>query len=252
MKIILSGICGFMGREVIKQAQKGVRGAEIVFGIDINANGPVEGIPTATSFDCECPAADCVVDFSNHVCTPQLTQFAIKHGLTLILATTGQTPEERQMILDAAKQIPVFWAANFSLGVALLIELAKKAAQMMPEAEIEIVETHHDRKLDAPSGTALAIAKAVQEVREGSEITCGRSGQCKRKPNEIGIQSLRYGNIAGIHEVYIATNSQTIMLKHEAHDRSLFAEGAMAAAEFMVKDGQKPAGLYDMNSVLKG
>lgn len=252
MKIILSGICGFMGREVVKQALKGVRGAEVVFGIDINANGPFDGIPTSTGFDCEIPEADCVIDFSHHSCTRQLTEFAIKHNLTLILATTGQTDEEKQMIRDAAKQIPVFWAANFSLGVALLIDLAKTAAAAMPDAEIEIVETHHDRKLDAPSGTALAIANAVKTVREGSEITCGRSGQCKRQPNEIGIQSLRYGNIAGIHEVIIATNSQTITLKHEAHDRALFAEGAVAAADYMTRGGMKPAGLYDMNDVLKG
>jgi len=252
MKIILSGICGFMGREVLKQAQKGVRGAEVVFGIDINANGPVDGIPTSTNFDCEIPQADCIIDFSHHSCTKQLTDFAIKHNLTLVLATTGQTDEERQMIFDAARKVPVFFAANFSLGVALLIELAKNAAAAMPEAEIEIVETHHDRKLDAPSGTALAIANAVKAVREGSEITSGRTGQCKRKANEIGIQSLRYGNIAGIHEVIIATNSQTITLKHEAHDRSLFAEGAVAAADYMTRNGMKPAGMYDMNNLLKG
>ena len=158
MRIILSGICGYMGREVMKLAKKGLRGSEVVFGVDINADGPIDGIPTSKSFDTVCANADCIIDFSHHSCTKALCDFAVANNLPLILATTGQTPEENEMIREASAKIPLFRAANFSLGVALLIELAKRAASAMPEAEIEIVETHHDRKLDAPSGTALAIA----------------------------------------------------------------------------------------------
>ena len=171
----------------------------------------------------------------------------MNNHLPLVLATTGQTDEERAEILAASEKIPLFFAANYSLGIALLIELAKKTAALMPDAEIEIIEKHHDRKLDAPSGTALAIAKAICEVRPAATIHNGRSGYGKRTPEEIGIHAIRMGNIVGEHEVIIGTPNQTLTLKHEAHSRSLFAEGALAAAEFLC---DKPAGLYDMKSLV--
>ena len=117
------------------------------------------------------------------------------------------------------------------------------------DAEIEIVEIHHDRKVDAPSGTALAIADAIRQIRPESTVHSGRSGMGKRTPEEIGIHAVRMGNVVGIHEVMIGTQNQTITLKHEAHSRALFAEGALAAADFLMG---KPAGLYDMNSLLDG
>jgi 4-hydroxy-tetrahydrodipicolinate reductase len=117
----------------------------------------------------------------------------------------------------------------------------------MPEAEIEIIEKHHDRKVDAPSGTALALARAIQEVRPGAELHRGRDGYGKRTKTEIGLHAIRMGNIVGEHEIMIGTPNQTITLKHEAHSRALFAEGALAAAEFIVKQGP---GLYDMKSLL--
>ena len=135
-----------------------------------------------------------------------------------------------------------------SFGVALLVELAKKTAEAMPDAEIEIIEKHHDRKLDAPSGTAKMLADAIKEVRPDSYTVNGRSGHAKREQNEIGIHSLRMGNVVGEHEVIVATQTQTISLKHEAHSRAIFAEGALVAAEFLYK---KPAGLYNMNDLLK-
>ena len=143
----------------------------------------------------------------------------------------------------------MFFAANFSLGVALLIDTARRVAAAMPDAEIEIIEKHHDRKLDAPSGTALAIANALCEVRPGATIVTGRSGYGKRTPEEIGIHAVRMGNIVGEHEVIIGTPNQTITLTHQAHDRALFAEGALAAAEFLCKG--RPAGLYNMTDLVK-
>ena len=247
MKILLSGLNGHMGAELVKLAAAGVRGAEVVAGVDPFGYED-SAIPCAPDFDSACADADCVVDFSHHSSTAALTAFAVKNRLPLIIATTGQTEEERQMIDDAAKEIPVFFAANFSMGVALLIELAKKAAAAMPEAEIEIVETHHNRKVDAPSGTAIAIAEAVKTVRPGANIVCGRSGFGKREPDDIGISSIRMGNVVGIHEVIVGTQNQTITLKHEAHSRALFAEGALAAADFLIG---KPAGMYDMTSILE-
>ncbi len=168
--------------------------------------------------------------------------------MPLAFATTGQTEEQKGYIKEASEKIPVFSAANYSVGVALLIELAKKTAAVFPEAEIEIIEKHHDRKIDAPSGTALAIASALTEVREHAFHVCGRSGHGKRTPEEIGIHAVRMGNIAGVHEVIVGTPNQTITLKHEAHSRALFAEGALAAVEFIA--GKAP-GMYDMRSMLK-
>ena len=246
MKILISGICGHMGKEVEKLALDGFRGAELVAGIDLKNDGSAS-VPCADSFEEAFTGVDCIVDFSHHSCTDALLAFAMKNKLPLVLATTGQTEEEKQAIYAASKEIPLFFAANFSLGVALLIELAKKTAAVMPEAEIEIIEKHHDRKLDAPSGTALALAKAIQEVRPAATFNCGRSGQGKRTPDEIGIHAIRMGNIVGEHEVMIGTANQTITLKHEAHDRALFAEGALAAAEFLCG---KSAGLYDMQSLI--
>ncbi len=246
MRILLSGLGGHMGAEVAKLCGEGYRGAELTAGVDYY-NWESAAVSCAPDFQTAETNVDCIVDFSHHSCTADLLAFAVKNRLPLVIATTGQTDEERAAIAQAAKEIPVFFAANFSLGVALLIEMAKKVAAAMPEAEIEIIEKHHDRKVDAPSGTALAIARAIQTVRPDASIVTGRSGFGKRTKEEIGIHAIRMGNLAGEHEVLIGTDNQTITLKHETHSRALFAEGALAAAAFLCG---KPAGLYDMQSML--
>ena len=246
MRILVSGLGGAMGREVAKLALSGYRGAELVGGVSPHGCDDFD-VPCAADFDHAATDVDCVVDFSHHSATEVLLAFVKAHHLPLVLATTGHTEEEKAAILAAATEVPLFFSANCSLGVALLIELAKKTAAAMPDAEIEIIEKHHDRKLDAPSGTALAIADAIREVRPEATVNCGRSGHGKRTPNEIGVHAIRMGNIVGEHEVMIGTNSQTITLKHEAHSRALFAEGALAAAAFLQG---KPAGLYDMKSMI--
>ena len=247
MRILVSGLGGAMGCEVAKLALAGYRGAELVGGVSPHGSDELFDVPCAADFDHAISDVDCVVDFSHHSATDALLTFVKAHHLPLVLATTGHTEEEKAAILAAATEVPLFFSANCSLGVALLIELAKKTAAAMPDAEIEIIEKHHDRKLDAPSGTALAIADAIREVRPEATVNCGRSGHGKRTPNEIGVHAIRMGNIVGEHEVMIGTNSQTITLKHEAHSRALFAEGALAAAAFLQG---KPAGLYDMKSMI--
>ena len=256
MKIIVSGALGHMGREVLALAAEGVRGAEAVGGIDPMYGGGDAPVPCVRSFEeaFSHPAygdafrsADCVVDFSRHDAVGALLEFARRTGMPAVIATTGHTDEENALIREAAGEIPVFLAANMSLGIALLIELAKQAAAAMPEAEIEIIEKHHDRKLDAPSGTALKIADAIREVRPEAYPVTGRSGYRKRTADEIGIHAVRMGNIVGEHEVIIGTPNQTVTLKHEAHSRALFAEGALAAASFLIG---KPAGLYGMNDLV--
>lgn len=246
MKILVSGLYGHMGREVATLLKAGCENGELTAGVSLDIDGSLS-VPCVESFAQAETDVDCIVDFSHHSWTKDLLEFAVIHNLPVVLATTGQTEEEKQMIHDASRNIPVFFAANYSLGVALLIDLAKKAASVMSGAEIEIIEQHHNRKMDAPSGTALAIAEAIKEVRPNSNIVTGRSGYGKRSPEDIGIHSVRMGNIVGIHEVVIGTANQSITLKHEAYSRALFAEGALKAAAFLMG---RPAGLYNMNSLL--
>ena len=242
LRILLYGACGHMGREVAALCA-GSAQYEIAGKVDLMANE--EGVcRTPDEFTGD---ADVIVDFSNHLGTAAMLEYAVARKLPVVIATTGHTEEELQIIAGAAGQIPVFHAANMSLGVALLVELAMKTAAVMPDADIEIVETHHNRKLDAPSGTALMIAGAIQKVRTKAFLKSGRSGNAKREKDEIGISSVRRGNVVGIHEVLVSTENQTITLKHEAHSRALFAEGALSAASFIT--GKKP-GLYDMNCIV--
>lgn len=246
MRLLISGFCGHMGQEVAKLASANYRGSCLACGIDINATGN-ESVPCYTEYDAPKDSFDCIVDFSHHAATQRLVDFAVKQNKPLVIATTGQTEKELELIHNAAKKIPVFFAYNYSLGIAILTELAKKTAALMPDAEIEIIEKHHNRKIDAPSGTAISIVNAIKEVRENSYSLCGRSGQGKRTENEIGVHSIRMGDIVGVHEVIIGTKSQTITLTHEAHNRALFAEGAIVAAMFLYG---KSAGLYTMKDLL--
>jgi 4-hydroxy-tetrahydrodipicolinate reductase len=165
----------------------------------------------------------------------------------VVVGTTGHTPEEKALIDAASKEIPVFFTGNVSMGIAVLCRLAKEAASYFPNADIEIVEVHHTRKVDAPSGTALMLYNAIKEVRPNATANCGRSGEGKRTKDEIGIHALRLGNVVGIHEVHINTGNQSRTLKHESGSRAMLADGAVAAARFM--EG-KPAGLYNMEDIL--
>ena len=253
MNILLCGYNGFMGREVRKLAETAGSGFKVVCGVDIVSDSGE--VPCAGGFDEDFSGkfltavekTDCIIDFSHHSLTPALMEFAISYRLPVVLCTTGQTAEELEAVKAASESVPIFRSANMSLGIALLVELAKKAAVSMPGAEIEIIEKHHDRKLDAPSGTALMIADEIGSVRPGTVLNPGRKGQGKRQPGEIGISSIRIGNVVGEHEVLISTGTETISLKHEAHSRALFAEGATAAARFLV--GKTP-GMYDMKNMI--
>ena len=250
MKILLNGISGHMGREVAKLCEAGCRGAELLVGVDPSVREGEAPVVAHSFGEIEAIGdVDCIVDFSHHSCVGELLDFAVENNIPAVVCTTGHTEDELRRISAASRDIPVFFSANMSLGVALLVELAKQAAVAMPDAEIEIIEKHHDRKLDAPSGTALMIANALIDVRPEAYTNLGRSGQGKRTPEEIGIHAIRMGNIVGEHEVILGTQNQTITLKHEAHSRALFAEGALAAAAFLVGCDK---GLYDMKSLIGG
>lgn len=248
MKILINGIGGRMGEEVKKLVLMGYKGSELCAGVDI-CHVELAEAPVYTSWADVKERPDCIIDFSHHSATEALLEYACKHNIPVVLATTGHDERELAIIAEAAKKIALFHSANMSLGVALLCELAKTTAKTFPDADIEIIERHHNRKLDAPSGTALLLARQIQKVRESAFFTFGRQGQAKREKNEIGVHAIRMGNIVGEHEVIVGTDTQTITLKHEAHSRSLFAEGAVAAADFIIS---KPAGLYDMYSMING
>lgn len=244
MRIIVSGAAGFMGREVLALCRDGYRGALCVGCVDIRAG---DGISPSLA---DCPAtADVLIDFSHHTGTLSLLAEAEKRGLPAVIATTGHTDEEKNGILRFSRNLPVFFSANTSVGVALMARLVRETASLLPQAEIEIIETHHSRKLDAPSGTALMLADSIREARPDLHPHTGRTGHQKRDPAEIGIHSVRIGNVVGRHEVMFSTGSETVTITHEAHSRTLFAQGAIAAAEFLIG---KPAGLYTMKDVLGG
>ena len=241
MKIIVNGAGGHMGREVCRL----VEASDNTVAARVDKFGGEEMLTNINDFSGD---ADVIIDFSHHTASPELVKYAVERQIPIIIATTGHDDAELEAIYEASKNVAVFMSANMSLGVALLVELAKKTARVFPDADIEIIEKHHNRKLDAPSGTALMIAKAIEEVRRGVKFVFGRGGQQKREPNEIGIHAVRGGNIVGEHEVIVCTDAQIITLKHEAQSRSLFAEGAIAAASFLVGKG---AGLYSMQDIAK-
>ena len=244
MNVIISGVCGFMGRQVLELAKK-AEDVEKIYGVDIGASG-TEEIECVKSFDEAEFDADIIIDFSSHLATKALCDYAVKKNIPLVLATTGQTSEELDYINESAKKIPLFFASNYSLGISLLIESAKKIAAVMNTADIEIVETHHNRKLDAPSGTAKTIAEEICSVCPDKHWVNGHAG--KRDISEIGIHSVRMANIVGIHEVIIGTDKEAVTIKHEAYTRAVFAEGALCAARFLAG---KSAGLYGMKDMLK-
>ena len=245
MQIIVHGATGRMGQNLWKLIEQNP-GHTLAAAVSPELETCPERQAYHSLADYQGPA-DMIVDFSHHSAVGALLDYAEARQLPVVIGTTGHTGEEKARIAEAAGRIAVFQSGNMSVGVALLVQLARQTAQALPDAEIEIVEIHHDQKLDVPSGTALMIADGIKSVRPGTTYNIGRPENGKRTREEIGLHSLRLGNVVGIHEVLVSTGTQTITLKHEAHDRMLFAEGAMAAADYLA--GQ-PAGLYNMETML--
>ena len=238
MKAVIYGANGAMGQLIC-----GKLGDEVVGRVSIGGgNGAAKSFDELGIVD-----ADVVVDFSHHSAVSEVLAYAKKIGAAAVIGTTGHTEAEKALVYEAAKEIPVFFSGNMSLGITVMCRLAKEAAKYFPDADIEIVEAHHNRKVDAPSGTALMLFDALKEVRPNAVANCGRTGECKRTKDEVGISSLRLGSVVGTHEVILHTGSQQITLKHEAITRAMFADGAVDAARFMLG---KPVGLYNMESML--
>ena len=245
MKLILNGCLGRMGRAVTELAP--TRDAEIVAGVDVAAGAAAYPVTSDWS---NLPDADAVIDFSNPAGLAAQLDYVTAHSLPLVLCTTGLSAEQMAAVKEAATRIPVFFSSNMSLGVAVLSALTKKAAAVLGDTfDIEIVEMHHNQKLDAPSGTALMLADAAKAGLSYEPVyTYDRhTRRQKRDKKEIGIAALRGGTVVGEHSVYFAGEQEVVTLSHSAGSRSVFAAGALTAAAFLQG---KPAGLYSMEDII--
>lgn len=246
MQIVLHGANGRMGHVAMELLKAGYGGAGLAAAVDVSAPagcGMYRALREYTG------PADCLLDFSHHSATASVYEYVTARHLPCVIATTGQTEQELALLHEAAKVVPVFLSANMSMGIAMLAEFAKQAAAMMPEANIEIVEVHHNRKLDAPSGTALALADSVNEAADNAyTYVYDRSQERKlRDRKEIGISAVRGGTIVGDHDVIFAGADEVLTFSHTAYSRAVFGKGAVQAAKFLAG---KPAGLYDMADVI--
>jgi len=219
-------------------------------GIDINTE-VYDSFPIYPSPDTYEGTCDVIVDFSHPSVFKSLLNFAVEKKFPIVVCTTGLSESDRELMKNASETIPVFFSANMSLGVNLLIDLARKATTVLEDNfDIEIIERHHNQKIDAPSGTALAIADAIADTAIGSKnyVYDRHSVRKKRSKDEIGIHAVRGGTIVGQHDVIFAGVDEVIEIKHTATSKEVFAVGALKAAKFM-KD--KPAGYYSMNDLFK-
>ena len=249
-KIIISGCNGHMGRVVESLCQADPQ-VEIAAGFDVMGAGdhdyPVYASPAQFTGH-----ADAVIDFSSPAALDGLLAFAKATKTPLVLATTGYTPEQLAQIGAAALEVPIFQSANMSLGINVLLELVKKAASILGDSyDIEIVERHHRRKVDAPSGTALMIADAAAAAcgHETEYVFERHSTRHPRDKKEIGISAVRGGTIVGEHEIIFAGHDEVMEIKHTALSREIFAQGAVEAAKFMATVTQP--GMYDMSQLVK-
>lgn len=239
LRVILHGADGRMGRAVAAAAAEA--GLAVVGRLASSGDLNVDTLA----------AGDVIIDFSRTEATEELVNAAVAAGKPLVIGTTGHTPELRRKLTALAAKLPVVWAGNFSVGVNLLYALTRRATQILgPGFDVEIVESHHRQKKDAPSGTAARLVEIVQQERAlGPEsLRYGRSGMTgERGRDEIGVHVLRGGDVVGEHTVIYAGPGERIELTHKASDRAIFARGALRAAQWVVT---QPAGLYDMQDVL--
>ncbi|MGI6298060.1 MAG: 4-hydroxy-tetrahydrodipicolinate reductase [Saccharofermentanales bacterium] len=248
LRIFLSGCLGRMGKVIAGIAAESAD-LEIVAGSDLKSD-PSSLFPVfANPLDCDIEF-DVLIDFSNPAVLPSLLQLLKREKKPGIICTTGLDAAQIDMIKTASAEIPLFRSANMSLGINLLSKLARDAAALLyPDFDIEIIEVHHNQKIDAPSGTALLLADAVNDQLDGAlEYVYDRSQvRRKRAGNELGMHAIRGGTIVGEHTVLFAGSDEVIELKHTAQSRAVFARGAVAAARFMA---DRQSGLYSMDDVL--
>lgn len=249
MKVLIHGFLGSMGKKVY-EILKGDKNF-IVNGFDINSCSiNYEGILVYNDLSLIKSNYDIIIDFSHYSLIPNLLNFATSNKIPLVLCTTGLNEDINSQIKKSKEAIPIFQSGNMSLGINVLIELAKIGAKTLKDFDIEIIERHHNKKLDAPSGTAYMIADGIKEINNDAEFNFGRHGlNTKRKSNEIGIHAIRGGSITGDHTILFAGIDETIEIKHQATSKAVFAKGAIEAAKFLIN---KPNGLYSMTDLIIG
>ena len=246
LKVIINGYSGAMGKVLTKCV---IEDSELQL-VCASSKDMLKDVPFKTytkMIDIE-ESADVIIDFSHHSAINDVLAYATKSKTPLVIATTGFNDDELEKIKKASSIIPVFHSSNMSLGVNVLVKLVKEAAKALGGFDIEIIEKHHNKKLDSPSGTAVMIANGIKEVLPETECIYGRYGRSeKRKPTEVGIHAIRGGTIVGEHTTIFAGHDEVIEIKHTAQSKDIFAKGAIAAAKFLAN---KEAGYYNMNNML--
>lgn len=246
--IVICGANGKMGKTIYSCIQER-DDCKVVAGIDIYTEQYAD-FPIVDAPDKLPVKADVIIDFSNPASLNALLDYCLSTGTPVVLASTGYNDEQITQIKNAAQQIPVFFTFNMSLGINLLVQLAKKAASVLGgQFDIEIVEKHHNQKLDAPSGTAIMLANAINETLDNSKhyVYDRHSRRQKREKSEIGMHAIRGGTIVGEHDIIFAGHDEVITLSHSAASKTVFAEGSINAAVFLKNQS---AGLYDMSALV--
>ena len=248
IKILICGIGGKMGANIVSLLT-GDEKAEIVCGVDLHTPEECK-VPVYSKFNDVKEKVDVIIDFSSPAVLKDELEWAKSKGVAVVLASTGYSEGDLKYIDECAKSIAIFKTANFSLGVNLLVKLVKEAAEVLGEMfDIEIIEKHHNQKVDAPSGTALMLAESANSAfNDGKKYLNGRNGLVGKRGNEIGIHAVRGGTIVGEHDVLFAGEDEIITLSHSARSKRVFAAGAIKAAKWVAG---KPAGKYDMTDVLE-
>lgn len=243
---LICGICGKMGKNLVDLLENDGE-MRVVCGVDLHKN--TELPPVYAAFNDVKEKVDVIIDFSSPAVLKDELLWAEKHNCPVVLASTGYSQTDLETIEKASKKVAVFKTGNFSLGINLLVKLVKKAAEALGENfDIEIIEKHHNQKVDAPSGTALMLAESAGSAFEnGKAYVKGRDGIVGKRGSEIGIHAVRGGTIVGEHEVMFAGEDEIITLSHSARSKRVFAAGAIKAAKWLAG---KPAGMYDMNDIL--
>lgn len=246
MSVLIFGARGQMGRVLI-DLWKEKKPEDQVIPVIRKTSLPVEDGEATLE---QAGKGDVLIDFSKPEALEEVLEYCLMNNTPLVLASTGHDEEAERKISEASNRIPIFYSANLSLGVYVLKTLAKAAAELLGDAaDIEIIEKHHNKKQDAPSGTALMLLEAVRKEDNGDKLVFGRHGKTQRQPGEIGVHAIRGGTIVGEHTVLFAMADESIELTHRGESKRLFATGAMKAAEYIIK--QEP-GLYGMDDLING
>lgn len=237
MNLLIYGVSGFMGRTIEELAKQD--------GYWDNIHGLNRGLSILSGHI----KYDVLIDFTHESALDDVINLALEKRLPLIIGTTGFNTEQMEKINEASKKIPILQATNMSLGMNLLFELVEQTARKLKDrVDIEVIESHHNRKKDAPSGSAVTIVESIEKgLGESRKHQHGRNGECPRETGEIGIHAIRGGNIVGYHEASFINDLETIKISHEAYDRKVFAQGALESAKFII--GKEPR-LYNMKDVL--